>query len=291
MKTQLRFSLILSASAIASLLFTSCSFPKRTEIPTATLDLAQTMVVQTVDAQRTQRASSQTREAIVNPSPVPPSDTPRPTRTPLVIASDTPTPLPPTTTPLVSDTSEPTISTFFYEDDFEHFKAWATADNENFTMEYSAGQYRINVRVDTGDSPIYSVRSAIYKDTRVEVDIVRDDGPRENYFGLMCRYKNGQNYYRFVVGRDGYYNIGKKQDGKLTDLGSGNNDSAFHQGDGVNRVRADCSGNILALYLNGTKLVEVKDDSFSQGSVGLLVGTHSNKGADIYFDNFAISKP
>ncbi len=291
MKLQKRLTIFLTALAVASLLFSSCSIPRNTGSATATFDLAQTMVVQTVDAQRTLRASSQTQEAVVNPSPVPPTNTPRPTRTPLVIATDTPTSLPPTVTPLVSNTSSPTISTFFYEDDFEHNKAWATAKNKDFIIEYSSGGYRINVMVDTGDAPIYSVRSAIYKDTRVEVDIIRDDGPSDNYFGLMCRYKNGQNYYRFVVGRDGYYNIGKKLDGKLIDLGSGNNDSAFHQGEGANRVRADCAGDTLALYLNGTKLVEVKDDSFTQGSVGLLVGTHSNKGADIYFDNFAISKP
>jgi hypothetical protein len=145
--------------------------------------------------------------------------------------------------------------------------------------------------MDTGDSPVFSAHSAIYKDTRAEVDIIRDDGPRENFFGLMCRFTNAQNYYRFVIGRDGYYNIGKKLAGQFVDLGSGSDDKAFIQGEGVNRIRADCVGNTLILYNNGTKLLEVTDDSFTQGGVGLVVGTRNDTGADIYFDNFALSKP
>jgi hypothetical protein len=138
---------------------------------------------------------------------------------------------------------------------------------------------------------VFSVRSAIYQDIRVEVEVTKDLGPSDNFFGVLCRFKDAKNYYRFVVGREGYYNIGKKLNGEFIDLGSGSIDKVFNQGEGYNQIRADCAGSVLALTLNGTKLLEVEDSAFDKGQVGLVVGTRKDEGADIFFDNFAISKP
>jgi hypothetical protein len=285
------FPIFLSLAAGISLLFTSCSFPSAATITTPTLDPALTMAAQTIVSQLTDTAASLTQDAAANPTPAGPTDTPRPTNTPLVIATITNTPRPPTATPLVSDTPEPTLSDFFFEDDFETGKGWATVEESNFVMEYSIGSYRIYVKMFTGDAPVFSVRSANYDNIRVEVDVTKDIGPSDNFFGVMCRFKDARNYYRFVVSRNGYYNIGKKLNGEFVDLGSGTLDNVFNQGEGYNRIRADCSGDTMALYLNGTKLLEVKDQSFDKGQVGLLVGTRNDEGADVYFDNFAISRP
>jgi hypothetical protein len=145
---------------------------------------------QTIAAQLTDTSASLTQNAVENPPIEMPTDTPRPTNTPLVIATDTATPRPPTATPLVSNTPQPTISENFYEDDFEHGQGWATAKENNFLMEYSTGSYRINVEMNTGDAAVFSIRSPIYKDVRVEVDITKDLGPSDNYFGLMCRFQD-----------------------------------------------------------------------------------------------------
>jgi len=56
-------------------------------------------------------------------------------------------------------------------------------------------------------------------------------------------------------------------------------------------LRADCVGNNLALFVNGQHLVTVQDDAFSDGDVGLLVGTFDTPGADLLFDNFVVYKP
>src|SRR3990172_2198250 len=102
MKTQTRFSLFLSLAAGVVLLFTSCSFPVRTT-GIETLDPALTVAAQTIAAQLTDTSASLTQNAVENPPPEEPTDTPRPTNTPLVIATDTATPRPPTATPLVSN--------------------------------------------------------------------------------------------------------------------------------------------------------------------------------------------
>jgi hypothetical protein len=260
--------------------------------PTIAPEAALTEVAATIFAGLAQTAAAAT------PTPIPPlpTNTPdlRPTQTPLI--TDTPsvteTLMTPSPTVFVS-TPSPTImlSENFFKDDFEHGKGWAETEQSTFSMTYTGNGYLISVKMITGDSPVFSIRSFNYADLVIQVEIIRDDGPSDNYFGVVCRFVDGQNYYRFVVGRDGYYNIGKKVDGTFTDLSSGKNPDAYKQGDATNVIRGECVEDTLALYLNGTKLTEVQDKSITAGKVGLVVGTLSDKGADIEFDNFELFQP
>jgi len=58
-----------------------------------------------------------------------------------------------------------------------------------------------------------------------------------------------------------------------------------------NRVRGDCAGQTLSLYVNNLLVDFVEDGDFTSGDVGLLAGTFALPGADVYFDNFIVFKP
>ncbi len=47
----------------------------------------------------------------------------------------------------------------------------------------------------------------------------------------------------------------------------------------------------LTLYVNGEKVAEAQDEAFTDGRVGLVVGTEATPGLDILFDNFLIASP
>jgi hypothetical protein len=66
---------------------------------------------------------------------------------------------------------------------------------------------------------------------------------------------------------------------------------AIVQGAATNRLRADCAGTRLTLYVNGTKAAEGDDADFSSGNVGLIAGTFETPGADVFFDNFSVLQP
>lgn len=234
------------------------------------------------------------------------------TSTPLPVVTETPEG--PTQTPLVTDTLQPTDTlaplpaasltpefTFtaspttvqlsgVFEDDFEEAEGWAKADQSTYGMGYSSGSYFIRVNMLTEDAPVYSVRSYYFDNLVAGVDVVKTEGPENAFFGVVCRFTDSKNYYRFVVGRDGYYNIGKRLQGTFVDLGSGSKPESYKK-DAINQVRASCIGNVLALFLNGTKLLEVTDYSFTVGKIGLVVGTRNDKKTVIYFDNYAVAKP
>lgn len=118
-------------------------------------------------------------------------------------------------------------------------------------------------------------------------------GPQSNRMGLICRLKNDKNFYFFVISADGYYGIGKMKDGK-TSLLTGDQmqpSTSILTGSQVNRLRADCVGDLLIFYVNDVLISSAKDDDFSAGDVGILAGSFDQTGSDIYFDNFVVYKP
>jgi hypothetical protein len=118
-------------------------------------------------------------------------------------------------------------------------------------------------------------------------------GPNANRMGLVCRLKDDDNFYFFVVSADGYFGIGKVKAGQARLLNGAEmeQNNAILTGNQINRVRADCIGNVLSLYVNNLPVATVKDDEFTNGDVGILAGSFSQPGSDVYFDNFIVYKP
>ena len=59
----------------------------------------------------------------------------------------------------------------------------------------------------------------------------------------------------------------------------------------TNRLRVDCIGNRLSLYVNGEIVAEVTDGDLASGDVGLASGTYDDPGTDMRFDNFVVYRP
>ena len=127
------------------------------------------------------------------------------------------------------------------------------------------------------------------------MDATKIGGPDDNAFGVLCRYQDVDNYYYFYISSDGYAGIGIDNAGTKTVISSSDGnlapDSGINQGAATNHIRADCIGNTLTLYVNGSQVASATDSSFSGGDVGLVAKTFSAAGTDIMFDNFFVYKP
>jgi hypothetical protein len=132
-----------------------------------------------------------------------------------------------------------------------------------------------------------------FSDVSIEVEATKSSGPDDNFFGLICRYQDPYNFYMLALSSDGYYSIRKYQDGEFSFLGADQwqFSSAIHQGKTTNVVRADCIGDTLTLYGNGTKLAEAIDGTFQSGDIGLTAASLQMAGTNILFDNFLAKKP
>jgi hypothetical protein len=179
-----------------------------------------------------------------------------------------------------------------FEDDFSKTDSgWDRVNNEDGITDYDNGGYRIKVL--TADTELWANPGMNYSDVRIEVDAIRQSGPEDNDYGVICRYQDSDNFYYLLVTSDGYYGIMKVKDGEMTLLSGeefGTTDQ-INSGNATNHLRADCIGETLTLYVNGQKLDSQTDSDFPFGDVGLIAGTYTEPGTDIYFDNFKVFVP
>ncbi|MGC1376454.1 MAG: hypothetical protein WA821_09530 [Anaerolineales bacterium] len=187
-----------------------------------------------------------------------------------------------------------------YRDDFSNpSSGWPSATDSDGITDYDKGSYRI--RVDTvgagknGMDRWVHPNQDLKGDVRIEVDATRIAGPDDNDMGVLCRYTKKDdafNFYYFIITSDGYIGIAKMKDSNPKLISSEKmTQSAAVQKTGANHIRADCIGDQLTLYVNGTQVATATDSEYTGGDIGLIAGTFTTPGVDIHFNNFVVTKP
>jgi hypothetical protein len=179
-----------------------------------------------------------------------------------------------------------------YQDFFSNPQSgWGEMNSPAGTSGYLDGAYHILVNQQNVN--LWTHPGKDFSNIHEEVSIMPAAGPESNRMGLICRLKDDKNFYFFAISADGYYGIGKMKDGQTSLLTGAQMQphSAILTGYQINRVRADCIGNLLILYVNDQMVTSVKDSDFTSGDVGILAGSFDQPGADVYFDNFVVFKP
>lgn len=179
-----------------------------------------------------------------------------------------------------------------YQDFFSNPQSgWGELKDTAGVAGYIDGAYHIVINQDQVN--LWTHPGKDFSTVHEEVSIMPFAGPKANRMGLICRLQNDKNFYFFVISADGYYGIGKIKDGQ-TSLLTGDEmlpHNSILTGSQINRMRADCIGNLLTLYVNNVLVTSVQDGDFASGDVGILAGSFDQSGADIYFDNFVVYKP
>jgi hypothetical protein len=184
----------------------------------------------------------------------------------------------------------PSGTTLFKDDFSSPTSGWDHTKYDEGMMDYDSGGYRILVNALLVN--LWSSPHKDFNDVRIEVDAGKLAGPDENRIGLICR-SDGKSYYFFIMSSDGYYGVGIFTGGQAALLGQSEMQSSnkIITGTAINHLRADCNGDDLAFYVNGSKLADVHDPTLQHGDVGLLAGSFNHPGVDIVFDNFVVIKP
>ncbi|NJL34969.1 MAG: hypothetical protein HC893_15385 [Chloroflexaceae bacterium] len=122
--------------------------------------------------------------------------------------------------------------------------------------------------------------------------------------GLVFRYQNDDNFYRFNVTGNGLYNLELMSRGTLTVLIDWTPSHAIRQIDTRqstfmaarqppapvwNGLRVALHGKEMTLFVNGAALETTVDGTFSRGAVALSVNTFGS-GAAVCFDNLFVGR-
>jgi hypothetical protein len=180
-------------------------------------------------------------------------------------------------------------NTPLFMDDFtDHQNGWKLTIQDEGIVQYDGDAIRMLIK--NPGTELWSTPGISIKDSSINVDAEKISGPDNNLFGLICRYKDADNFYAFLVSSDGYFAIVKNIGGERKILSSDSFEpSGFIQkGASNNHIRADCVDKTLTLYVNWEKVDEVPDIDLSSGDVGIIAGTFTEPGSDIKFDNFIV---
>jgi hypothetical protein len=192
---------------------------------------------------------------------------------------------------LLADLAAQPGDQLFWDDFSDTSGSWPQASDEIGTLGFSDGAYRITVQ--SADYDLWAVSGHTYGAAQVEADVTRLAGPQANRFGLVCGYRDARNFYFFIISSDGYYALGKIENGSALLLGQEMMaySAAIAQGTNTNHLRLECTDQTLRGAINGQMVAVTQDDQLGSGDAGLIAGAFEQGGVDIAFDNFVVIKP
>lgn len=171
---------------------------------------------------------------------------------------------------------------------FDEAFRWETRTQGAVAIGVEDGVYRMRSDV---SSYVRGFSSYSGANVVIDVETLPLSNHDNNAFGIVCRASfdaDSANGYYFLVGADGSYSIRRGRQGEVEGLVKWATHDAINRGSRINRVRAVCIEDYLALYVNGTFITEVRDDTYRDGVVGFAVATESGSQIDVTFDNLTI---
>jgi hypothetical protein len=182
---------------------------------------------------------------------------------------------------------EPTPQLLIYEDDFSNRgSGWGEMSVAHGEFSYEDGEYHILVE-DTGYiNAAWNSGAGPFTDFAVEIDARLVSGPDESGYGLTFRVQNNVDFYSFMVTGNGYYHLAK-HNGEWVTLQAWTGSDFISEGSSTNHLMVVCRGTQIEVYVNGYHLATITDDSFPDGSVG-MVAYASGPDTLVAFDNIEV---
>lgn len=186
----------------------------------------------------------------------------------------------------------PPESQILLEDDFsDPNSGWEKAEFDAGSVGYTDGNYF--VISSEPSAAMWGVAGRSFEDVLIEVEATQVQAPANNNndYGVMCRLTYTGDGYSFNISGDGYYSIQKMESNSFSDLVEWTESSAIHKGGETNRIQVICHGSTLVLVVNGEKLAEVIDETYSEGDIALAATTYEEAPTEIHFDNLLVREP
>jgi hypothetical protein len=184
-------------------------------------------------------------------------------------------------------TSSPQI----FSDDFsQDLKLWETFAEPGATARIVDGQLQIAL---TSQAAFAFTMAAInVTDFDLTVDTALGGGGLTNSYGIIFRYIDAQNFYRFDVTGDGLWGLSRRNNDQWISLRELEATSAINTGlSAANALRIVARGGGFTFHANGVELGRLEDNTLPVGRVGLFVSTFDDPTAQVSFDNLTIVKP
>jgi hypothetical protein len=178
-----------------------------------------------------------------------------------------------------------------FEDDFsDSTYGWNVKDTGDLILEYTNETFRIFVNNDAFSfvyQTAYLERSL--RDVSIEVDVERVSGSDSANVYLVCRRADDDNFIAADVDSEGDVRIAVVLNDEQEIVSDAEGVGGLR--DGVNRLRIDCIGDQVSLYVNGALVVSAQVGGPAGGGIGFAAGGAGEGRSDFRFDNLAVYAP
>jgi hypothetical protein len=166
---------------------------------------------------------------------------------------------------------------------------WTTYTIEAGSVHIMEGGYRIQARQ---PNLVFGLHHRQAANVIIEAEAYVLSDYRQGMYGVLCRASSDGHGYYFLISADGNFSIrriGSRQDDALVEW---QGSPAIHTGKRLNRIRAVCLDDYLALYVNGTFVAEAWDTRYQDGYIGVTAGLPRQAGmnnlTDVAFDTVRV---
>ena len=284
---------------LAGLLLGSCS-QAPTPAPMPTIDLVATIVAQTLAAMPTQVDTP-----VPPPTEPPASPTPSPTLEPTPTEEPTPTPEPsPTNVPSATPAQATTIPSGTdprsilgsptFTDNMKASTYWSTGADDFTDVTFKNDAMYLTALSGTDGWRLATMPSL--KNFYVEVSGAFEECSGTDHFGLIVRVPErspADRGYLFGISCNGKFTI-NEWDGSVEPKGlwtshiNWTTNSAILAGEKqTNRIGVMATGSLLELYVNGSKVAEIEDDTFDEGYLGTYIGSDETDELTVRISEFS----
>jgi hypothetical protein len=175
-----------------------------------------------------------------------------------------------------------------YEDDFsDPASGWRKISDETMDSNYDSGEYSLSVKKWNWGDWIVNRNAGKFADMTLDIDARLVSGSFQSGYGVIFRAQNDDSFYRCLVTGQGEFAIQKRIGGVVHVLQKYIKSPFINQGNASNHLKIVCKGSQIDLACNGHSLVNITDDSFPEGFVGVAVSTVEPP-ATAHFDNLKI---
>jgi hypothetical protein len=181
----------------------------------------------------------------------------------------------------------PVNETRYYDDFSDPRTGWPRYSTQDVSFYYENGQYNIDIYPD--DSNFIAVNNEQDADDfALGARAAREDGTEGSVYGLVFRYSDKDNFYRFTISNEGMYKFDGLKEGSRFTVIDWTKSIIIRKGNASNLLQLTADGSRFAFYINRIKVAEVFDDTHSGGLVGLYGETNDGGNAHFSFDDFKI---
>jgi hypothetical protein len=177
-----------------------------------------------------------------------------------------------------------------YDDDFsDPSSGWDDAFDRYTTKQYGNNKYYVEIT--TSNLVAWGLANRKVADFRIQVDAAPEEGPNNNGYGILFRFQDRDNFYRFDISGDGFFLLSKFHNGEWVTLVPWTATSAVNVGHNTNRLAVEAVGSQIRVYANDDLLAEVEDDTLDEGNFGFFASTFSEPNLTVSFDDIILWMP